>query len=132
MIIHLKSFLLAVTSFALLDYLWLGFVMKDFNTRQMSQLGRMKDGQWDVWLAPAIATYVLMALAMVVFVTPKDRSFSESLMYGALMGFCIYGVFDGTNAAILRDYPIAFIFPDVAWGTAVFAITAGILHKVTA
>jgi uncharacterized membrane protein len=38
-------------------------------------------------------------------------------MYGAAMGFVIYGVYDFTCLAIFKDWPVMMAFIDWAWGT---------------
>ena len=48
------------------------------------------------------------------------------------MGLLVYGVFDMTNMAILKNYPIPFLLADMAWGTVVFGIVSVLTWKVTA
>lgn len=99
--VFLKTFGLSLVSFAVLDFLWFKFAVKDFNVKELSQIGRIKDGEFDVLLTPAVGTYILMAFAM---------------------GLIIYGIFDLTNFAILKNYPIKFMLADMAWGTFVFGL----------
>jgi uncharacterized membrane protein len=44
--------------------------------------------------------------------------------YGALLGFVVYGVYDFTNLATLRHYPVKLAIVDVAWGTFASALGA--------
>ncbi len=121
----LKLFTFSLFAFAILDFIWFGFVVKNFNLRQLSEIGRIKDGAFDLLYAPAIATYLLMACSMVFFVLPKievSAPLSTTLLTGGLMGLIVYGIFDLTNLAILKNYPLTFVWVDLAWGVFVFAL----------
>jgi uncharacterized membrane protein len=131
----MKTFGVSLVSFLVLDVLWLGFVVKDFNLQQLAQIGRINNGEFDLLLFPAAITYVLMSLAMVFFVVPKAAGsgrLGPAFGWGALMGLVVYGVFDMTNLAILRDYPVTFVYADMAWGTFVFGAVSAIVHKFEA
>jgi uncharacterized membrane protein len=99
--------------------------MKDFNLKQLRSIGRVEDGFFKVAMMPAFVVYLLMATLLVVFVLPSlgEEPLLMGAAMGALMGFCVYGVFDLTNLAILRSYPIPFALVDVIWGTFLFSIT---------
>lgn len=133
MMVMSVTLIVAALAFVVLDFLWLGFVVKDFNLRQLAEIGRIVDGDFQILYSPAIATYVLMAIGVVVFVLPqaKTASFSGAFLLGALLGFVVYGVFDMTNMAILRNYPLAFAFADMAWGTFVFGMVTVITKWVS-
>jgi uncharacterized membrane protein len=129
----LKSFGLAAVAYTILDFIWLGYVVKDFNLRQLAGIGRIKDGDFAILYTPAVGAYILMALAVAVFVVPRaENSLSSAAIYGALMGLIMYGVFDLTNMAILKDYPLPFMLADMACGVAVSAIVSVITVKFTA
>jgi len=120
-----KEFILALFSFLVLDLIWLGFVMKEFNMRQLAQIGRIENGVFQLQVAPAIVTYLLMAWAVTEYVLPRltrQDSLLKVFFSGAPLGLIIYGVFDMTNLAILNGYPLAFVGPDMAWGTFVFGL----------
>lgn len=48
----------------------------------------------------------------------------HGLLYGAVLGFCIYGVFNTTNAFIFKEYNLTTVAVDTLWGTFMFAVTA--------
>lgn len=129
-----KQFLIAFTSFLILDFVWLGLIIKEFNTKQLSLIGRIENGKFEILYAPAILVYFLMAAAVVFYVLPgltRDASTTAVLIGGGALGFIVYGVFDFTNLAILKNYPIPFIIVDIAWGTFAFAIVSLIVKKLT-
>lgn len=129
----LRLFAVSIVAFAVLDLAWLGFIIKPFNLAQLAEIGRFKDGQFDLWYAPAIGVYFLMALSMVYFVMPKigaEDPFWLAFLTGALMGFLVYGVFDLTNLAILKNYPLAFAVVDMTWGSFAYGVVALITKAV--
>ena len=128
-----KNFSVAFVSFLILDFLWLGFVVKDFNLRQLADIGRIENGQFNLAYFPAVLVYVLMALGVVVFVLPKvagETSILWPFLWGALLGFIIYGVFDMTNLAVLKNYPLQFAMMDMAWGTLAFGVVTVLTVKI--
>lgn len=132
--ILLKQFALAFAAFLVLDFVWLGFVMKDFNTRQLAQIGRIVDGKFAILYGPAILVYLLMAVAVVGYVLPQlnpDNATTEAMIKGGILGLIIYGVFDFTNLAILKNYPLPFVIADIGWGVVVFGLVSLIVVKLT-
>ncbi len=133
MILFFKLFFTSALSFALLDFLWLGYIIAPFNLRHLADIGRFKGSQFDLLLGPAIMTYVLMAASVFFFVLPKvavEDSLWSAFLTGSLMGLIIYGVFDMTNLAILKNYPLPFALVDIAWGTFVFGAVTLITKSV--
>ncbi len=129
----LKNFGVAFGSFIILDFLWLGFVVKDFNLRQLAEIGRIENGKFILAYLPTVLVYVLMAAGVVLFVLPKvagEVSVLWPFLWGALLGFIVYGVYDMTNLAILKNYPIRFAMLDIAWGTLVFGIVTVLTVKI--
>ena len=130
---RIKLFLVVLVLFVVLDFLWLGFVVKDFNLLQLAQIGRIENGDFQLNYSAAAIAYILMALAVQFYVLPQvkmhDR-LAKVFLIGALLGLIVYGVFDMTNLAILRNYPIEFVVADMAWGTVVFGLVSVITFKV--
>lgn len=126
------AFLVALFSFLVFDYLWLGLVMKNFNLRQLAEIGRIEDGQFQVNYLAAGITYILMALGIVVFVIPlvQEMPWWRVFLTGALLGLIVYGIFDMTNMAILKSYPFPFALADMAWGSFLFGVVSIIVSRV--
>ncbi|MBY0470906.1 DUF2177 family protein [bacterium] len=130
---QLKQFLLAALSFIVLDFLWLGFVVKKFNLRQLSEIGRIENGDFKILYTPALIVYVLMGLAVTMFVLPRleaGNSVLKDFWVGAALGLMVYGVYDMTNLAILKNYPVQFALADMAWGTFVFGAVTVVVKKL--
>ncbi len=122
---YLKPGLIAFFLFMIFDFLWLGYVMKDFNLRQLAEIGRIENGDFKIQYAAAAGAYLFMALAIAFFVMPQiaaEDSIGSIFLRGALMGLILFGVYDMTNLAILKSYPLAFVAADMAWGTFVYGL----------
>jgi uncharacterized membrane protein len=76
---------------------------------------------------PAVAFYLLYVCAIVIFaVQPALASgrWTTALVQGALFGFFAYATYDLTNHATLKAWSVQITLPDMAWGTALTAISA--------
>ena len=119
-------FLVALTSFGLLDGLWLGVLMGGFYGTQLSLIARMSGDKLAPLWGPALFVYVLLAFGIVGLVLPRNYA-DPSIARGALFGLVVYGVYDLTNLATLRGWPVALTLIDIAWGATASAITTWIV-----
>jgi uncharacterized membrane protein len=121
----LKSFGISLGLILLLDFIWLGFVVKDFNLRQLSEIGRISEGKFQIQIWSAVLAYLLMAVSITLFSVPRAAVAGtgvEAFLWGAGLGLVVYGIYDMTNLAILKNYPLAFALADLAWGTFLYGI----------
>jgi uncharacterized membrane protein len=120
----LKTFLIAVVGFPVLDGLWFGLLMAGFYRRELSAVARMANGQ----LAPVWATvapvYILLALGVAVFVVPRAADVWTAARLGALFGLIVYGVFDLTNFSTLANYSPLLAVIDMSWGVVATGVCA--------
>ena len=108
--------------FWILDFVWLGFVIKGFYMRELDGLLLPTP-----LMTPAIIFYLLYVIGIVVFaVMPAldSNSWTKALMLGALLGLMAYGTYDLSNLATLDGWSPRFAIIDIAWGTSVTAISA--------
>jgi uncharacterized membrane protein len=64
---------------------------------------------------PALAALILQA---------------NSVQQAAIIGLATYAVYDLTNYAILKNYPLDFAIMDIIWGSILFSISYLILSKL--
>ena len=118
----MRLFLIALPVFLALDALWLGVIAKNFYRQQIGFL--MKS---DInWIA-AGAFYLLFLAGLVTFVIAPamaKHSWQSALTLGAFFGLVTYATYDLTNLAVVKDWPLAITFADLAWGAAIAAITS--------
>lgn len=120
------TYVIAYISTAILflgiDALWLGVVARSFYT---ARIGHLMAANPRLWIAAAFyAVYVIGILIFAVAPALNAGSWQTALIHGALFGFFAYATYDLTNMASLRDWPIAMVIVDVAWGTMLSGMSA--------
>lgn len=117
--------------FAVLDAVWLGLLMNGFYRSQLASIVRMSA---DGGIAPnwpaAFLVYVLLGIGVACFVMPNATTAASAAGYGALFGFCVYGVYDLTNFSTLAQYPLPITIVDIAWGTFATATCASVVRMI--
>jgi uncharacterized membrane protein len=130
----LKVWFATFVSFMALDMLWLGVIMKKFYHEQMGDLLRKSAGNLSPnWLA-AILLYVIMVAGLVVFVLPRlnaSMPWWEMFGWGFFYGIVLYSVYDLTNFAILKNWPLSLTIVDLIWGGLIFGISTLIMFKIS-
>jgi len=127
-----KLWLLVVTAFVVADLIWLGVIMAGFYSHELGDLARRAEGAFAPRWLPAVAVYVLIPTGLVLFVRPllsPPAGNGHALVWGALFGLLLYGVYDLTNLAILDRWTIPMTAADIAWGMVVCAaVSTFMLH----
>lgn len=108
----------ALITVGILDGLWLGLIAREFYRSQMVAVAADSFN-----LVPAVLFYFLYPLGVLfVALTPLAKSWKEALRRSALLGLVAYGVYDLTNMATLKMWPVQLALVDVSWGTFVTAM----------
>ncbi len=118
----MKRYFTAFTVFLLIDILWLAKFSPAFYKSNIGHL--MAD---EVSYIPALVFYFSYIFALLVFVinpAVKEQSLKKALYLGALIGFVMYGTYDLTNMATLKDWPFIVTAVDLCWGTFITAVTS--------
>ena len=124
MIKYIISFAVTLISTAVIDYVWLGQIMKDFYVKEL--------GKAIVPNIPAaIGVYVAMVLLVFIFVLPvAGPSYLRVIGFGALFGLLTYAFYDLTNLAILTTWSTRLAVVDIIWGTVLCAILSVIAYSL--
>ena len=120
----MKQYIISIAILLVLDFLWIGFFMKNQYNKQIPQIQK---SPMKVKFLYAIIAYVLMAVGLVIFVIPNirpEKRLTDSLYYGFLFGFVLYGVYDFTAAALISKWDIKTAILDTLWGGTVFFLAA--------
>ncbi|MES2962775.1 MAG: DUF2177 family protein [Bdellovibrionota bacterium] len=128
-----KVFLVVLSSLAIFDFVWLGFVTHKTYVSQLEPILRLKDGRIDVVYWAGALVYVLLALGVAMFVIPKltvADSLATAFFYGGVLGLIVYGVYDFTNVAILKDWSLLITAIDIAWGVVSVGTATALGHWV--
>lgn len=121
--IEFVSLLLTVLMFIILDLFWFSYTIDKiykpvFNAIQGSPLQPRMGG--------AIFAWLLLGLGIRQFVLYKDIKPMNALARGALFGFIVYGIYNGTCYATLSKYDMKTFAADMAWGTFACAAVSAI------
>ncbi len=117
-----KAYVLTAIIFFALDYVWLTRIANDFYRRQIGTLllDQPKLGAAGLFYVFYVAGIVFFAVLPAL----RDQSWTAALFAGALFGALAYGTYDMTNYATLKNWPLAVVFADIAWGTTLTGISA--------
>jgi uncharacterized membrane protein len=115
---------LGAVGYMVLDGLWLGVLMKDFYRDQLAPIARLSNGQFAPHWGAALIVYVALGAGIACFVVPRATSVTSAAGFGALFGLVVYAVYDFTNYATLRQFPLAVTVLDVVWGAVASAVCA--------
>ena len=74
----------------------------------------------------ALATWAVIVTGIQVFVLPRaaQGTITVFLFWGALFGAITYSIYDLTNYALLKDWPLAVTVVDILWGAVICGLTA--------
>ena len=120
----MKQYIISIAILLVLDFLWIGFFMKNQYNKQIPQIQK---SPMKVNFLYAVIAYILMAVGLVIFVIPNirpEKRLTDSLYYGFLFGFVLYGVYDFTVAAVISKWNIKTAILDTLWGGTVFFLAA--------
>ena len=128
MLKYLAVYLSSLIALVAIDLVWLLGLAKNLYRDQMGDLMASEPK-----LLAGLAFYLIYALGVCIFVIVpalSKQSFLYALQYGALFGFFCYMTYDLTNLAVIRNFPTQLAFVDIAWGSFVTALSAGIAYWV--
>jgi uncharacterized membrane protein len=72
----------------------------------------------------AICTYTLMTFALVHFIIKEHKPLSDAF----ILGIIIYGVFEGTNYSLFKNWTYTTVLIDTLWGGILFTLTTSIIQ----
>jgi uncharacterized membrane protein len=110
MLIYALAFIILI----LIDIPWLTFQLSA--SKAMILKIQQSPMAMRLWAAPVV--YVALAYLLV-----QQKTTAQA----AAAGLATYAVYDFTNLAIFKDYPVSFAVQDSLWGGALFAISHNVL-----
>lgn len=128
MLKYLGIYLSFLITLLAVDLVWLLGIAKNLYREEMGDLMASEPK-----LIAGLAFYLLYALGACIFVIGPaltKQSLVDALIYGALFGLFCYMTYDLTNLAVIRDFPTKLAFVDIAWGSFVTTLAAGIAYWV--
>ncbi len=106
-------------AFVCMDLCWIGFIASGLYRSQIGQFMNIVNDRAVVNVPAALGTWVLLVTGIQLFVLPRAAQAPGTgslLFWGALYGLILYGVYDLTNYAVVKGWPLAISFVDMLWG----------------
>lgn len=107
-----------------IDFIWIKLVMMNEYTNLISDIQKTSIM---VRFIPTILCYITIILSIVLFVIPKiskENRLEDSIIYGGLMGFFMYGMFSFTNYALLDRWSLRVLLLDTFWGAFLYSVVS--------
>jgi uncharacterized membrane protein len=119
---YAASYMAALVVFLAIDVVWISAVMRPIFERNVGALllETPRIGAAAGFYALYVAGIVYVAVAPAV----NSGIWHLAALNGAIIGFLAYGTYEATNLATLKGWSYQMLAIDVAWGTALTALTA--------
>jgi len=112
--------LVSAIIFVCLDALYLN-LFKDYFSKQVQNI---QGSKIQVNYLAAIICYIFLIIGLNYFIIKPKRSVNDAFLFGIV----IYGVYETTNWAILKNWSALSVVIDTLWGGILFALTTFIMH----
>jgi len=76
-------------------------------------------------LPAAFAWFVTVAV-LYYFIIRENKSEWEA----AILGFLVYGVYEGTSYAVIKNWTFNTFIIDILWGTTLFFVSTKLFYRV--
>ena len=119
---HVAAYAATLVVLLILDLLWIGVVARPL---YREGIGHLMAENADL---RAAAVFYLVYVAGLLFYGVIPHAATPGLLAtaksAAIFGFFAYAVYDLTNLAVLRDWPLGLSLIDITWGTCVSTLSA--------
>ena len=119
--VNIKDFLVIAATILALDFI----AFKLYITAHFSKLiKRVQNSEMTINYFGAAICYFLITITIYFFVIKQNLS----LFKAGLLGFLIYGIYETTNFAIIKNWTFLTVVIDSLWGGILFFLTAFIFQ----
>ena len=98
-----------------LDSIFIYFMSSTFK----SQVLDVQGSALRINILGAVLSYAFLIFALNYFILQKNKSVQEAF----LLGFVLYGVYETTSLALLKNWRLSTVAIDTLWGGVLFALT---------
>lgn len=100
--------------------------LKTINNLFSKQIMRVQKEPMRVNIYGAIASYLFLFLALYYFIIRQNGSILNAMV----LGFVLYGVYETTSYALLKNWEVKTVVIDTLWGSVLFGITVYISRLI--
>jgi uncharacterized membrane protein len=109
------NLLISAIIFVSLDYVYLSSIKNYF----LNQIKKVQGTPVSVNYLAIIICYIFLIIGINYFIIKPKRSVQDAF----LLGLVIYGVYETTNWALLKNWSVITVIIDTLWGGTLFALT---------
>jgi len=109
------SLLISAIIFVSLDFLYLSTIKNYF----LNQIKKVQGSPVTVNFLAIVICYIFLIIGINYFIIKPKRSVQDAF----LLGLVIYGVYETTNWALLKNWSVITVIIDTLWGGTLFALT---------
>jgi uncharacterized membrane protein len=117
-----KEIIIPTIILLLLDSIYLSLIYKQFE----SQIISIQKVSLKMRYLGAIICYIALITGLYYFILKPHRSIIDAF----ILGIVIYGVYETTNYATLKNWDMKFVIIDTIWGGLLFAFTTYFTYKL--
>ena len=104
-----------------LDFIFIYFMSNTFK----AQVWDVQGSALRVNMPGAVLCYAFLIFALNYFIISKHKSVQDAF----LLGLVVYGVYETTTIALLKNWRWSTVLIDTAWGSTLFALTTYLTYK---
>ena len=112
--------LVSAIVFITIDFIYLN-VIKNYFYKQVKSV---QGSELKINFLGVALCYIFLIIGINYFIIKPHKSVSDAF----LLGLIIYGVYETTNYALLKNWSILTVIMDTLWGGILFAITTYIVN----
>ena len=118
----MKNLIKLIVIVLILDFIFLYSTRTFFN----NQVKLIQGSDVKMNLIGALLSYVCIIVLLNNFIMKDNKNYKDAF----LLGVCVYGCYEYTNYAILKNWEFKTTIVDTLWGGTLFALTTIIYNKV--
>ncbi len=118
----IKEYLLTSLILLGLDFIYLSSTKNYFN----NQVKLVQGSNIKLNMLATITCYILLSLGIFYFIIKKNLSYLESFY----LGIFVYGIYDLTTMAILKNWKWYTVVMDTLWGGILFVLVKFFFEKL--
>lgn len=127
----IKKWVVSIIIIGVLDYIWLGIIQKD---NWKDAIKSIQGSEMNIRNEIAIIAYLILACIPVYVNISYKHEWSMSkekvIIHAGIIGFFVYAMFNFTNYAIFKSYPIKLGIYDTLWGVFLISFTTYVISHI--
>jgi uncharacterized membrane protein len=92
-----------------------------------SQIVRVQKTAPQINFTAAALCYALIVFSLYYFIILPHRPIQDAI----LLGFVIYGIYETTTMALLKNWSWKTVIMDTLWGASLYGLTTAVVYKLT-